>query len=103
MPESIIRAVVFVLLAVSTTALSTASLVLKLRQGDKIGSDKMLKGSSVEEAEFYSSPLDHLLAKTIEDKKKKIKLGDHNEVSKLHLAAKDGDLVGTSEKMRKIW
>ena len=100
MPESIIRVVVFLLLTISTTALSTASLVLRLRQPDKNKEEKMLQENGVEEADFYSSPLDHLLTRTPERQNSNFR--PFSDAGKLHLASKDGDLVDTYEKTRKV-
>lgn len=102
MPESIVRFVVFVLLAISTVALSTASSVLKYRRSDKNKDGETSSGSGIEEAEFYSSPLDHLLAEQIPDRIRDFHLSDRGTSGILHLAAKDGDLINIPGKTRRV-
>ncbi len=101
MPESIIRAVVLFLLTVSTAALSTASIVLSLRRPDSVENDELSSANGVEEADFYSSPLDHLLHKTGEQDDQE-GWSDRSAAKTLHLAAKDGDLVGTTNQARQV-
>ena len=101
MLESIIRAVVFVLLAISTTALSTASFVLKLRRPEKPEEDKLLQENSLEETDFYSSPLDHLLTESA-GQKGSVNVQDRRTGGGLHLAAMNGDLVRTQAKARQV-
>lgn len=59
--------------------------------GEKIALHKTMERHGFKDADFYNSPLDHLVTKAVKEQQR---IG----AAKLYLAAKDGDLLDAPEE-----